>query len=62
MHRIKGLIQTDIYATDDGHVALKQGDRDDCICRFSVDQLPEVIGVLQSLYADRQTWAEPARE
>jgi hypothetical protein len=64
MRKIKGLIDTDIYTTE-GYVALKQvrePGRDDIVCLLSVDQLPGVIGALEALYADRQTWAEPPRE
>jgi hypothetical protein len=62
---IGGLIETDIYTTEDGLVALKQpgqAGRDDGLCLLSVDQLPEIIGELQALYADRQRWAEAPRE
>jgi hypothetical protein len=59
MRTIKGLIQTDIYTTEGGYVALKQPSQlggDDSICLLSVDQLPDVIGELQTLYANRQRW------
>lgn len=65
MSTVKGLIPLSIYATDSGYVALEQPGglgRAKCLCLLSVDQLPDVIRELESLYADRQTWAEFARE
>jgi hypothetical protein len=65
MRTIKGLIQTDIYTTEGGYVALKQPSEfggDDSICLLSVDQLPDVIGELQTLYADRQRWEDSMPE
>ena len=65
MRTIKGLIQTDIYTTEGGYVALKQPSQlggEDPICLLSVDQLPEVIGELQTLYANRQQWEDAMPE
>jgi hypothetical protein len=65
MATVKGLIPLRIYPTDGGYVALEQpsgDDHSDCLCLLSVDQLPDVIRELEALYANRQTWAEFARE
>jgi hypothetical protein len=65
MRTIRGLIQIDIYTTEGGYVALKQPSQlggDDSICLLSVDQLPEVIGELETLYENRQRWAETTPE
>jgi hypothetical protein len=65
MRKIEGLIETDIYTTEGGYVALKQPSQqegNDSVCLLSADQLPDVIRELQKLYADRQRWAEAAPE
>ena len=65
MRTIKGVIQTDIYTTEGGYVALKQPSQlggDDSVCLLSVDQLPDVISELQELYASRQRWEDATPE
>jgi hypothetical protein len=65
MRTIRGLIQTDIYTTEGGYVALKQPSQlggDGAICLLSVDQLPEVIGELEALYENRQRWVDAMPE
>jgi hypothetical protein len=65
MRKIKGLIETHIYTTEGGYVALKQPSplgADDAICLLSADQLLDVIGELQMLYENRQNWMETAPE
>ena len=64
MERIDGTIETQIYTTEGGYVALKQareGD-DDAICLLTADQLPEIIERLQALYRERKRWEEAAAE
>jgi hypothetical protein len=65
MATVKGLIPLRIYPTDSGYIALEQpsgDDHTDCLCLLSVDQVPDVIRELETLYANRQSWAELARE
>jgi hypothetical protein len=64
--KISGKVQTEIYTTEGGYVAIRQAaqmDPDaDQICILSVDQLPPLIHELKTLYDDRETWAEAAAE
>jgi hypothetical protein len=64
MTTIEGAIETQIYTTEGGYVALKQPREgsDDAICLLTADQLPEIIERLQGLYADRKRWEEAAAE
>ena len=67
MHRtISGNLQTEVYTTEGGYVAIKQPasvDRhDDQVCLLSADQLPELIRELQALYDGRKAWEEAATE
>jgi hypothetical protein len=64
METIDGPIETQIYTTEGGYVALKQAREgsDDAICLLTADQLPEIIGRLQALYEERKRWEEAAAE
>jgi hypothetical protein len=64
MTTIDGAIETQIYTTEGGYVALKQPREgsDDAICLLTADQLPEIIERLQALYAERKRWEETAAE
>ena len=60
-----GTVETEIYTTEGGYVAIKQPAPDadiEQVCLLSVDQLPELIRELQTLYDDRRTWEEAAAE
>jgi hypothetical protein len=54
------MIETEIYTTDDGFVAIEQPN--DTVVLLSADQLLAVIRELQSCYDNRAEWQEPARE
>jgi hypothetical protein len=58
--KILGLVETEIYTTDDGLVAIEQPN--DTVVLLSVDQLLAVIRELQACYDNRSEWQEPARE
>jgi hypothetical protein len=58
--RIEGIFDTEIYATDDGYVAIEQAQ--DVIVLLSADVLPPVISVLQRYYDDRSKWQEAVLE
>jgi hypothetical protein len=58
--KITGFVETEIYTTDDGFVAIEQPN--DTVVLLSVDQLLAVIRELQACYDDRSEWQEPARE
>jgi hypothetical protein len=64
MERIDGTIETEIYTTEGGYVALKQvrEGSDDAICLLTADQLPEIIERLQAFYGERKRWEETAAE
>ena len=64
METIDGAIETQIYTTEGGYVALKQAREgsDDAICLLKADQLPEIIERLQALYRERRRWEEAAAE
>jgi hypothetical protein len=60
-----GTVETEIYTTEGGYVAIKQPAKTpdvDQVCLLSADQLPELIRELQVLYDDRKTWEEAAVE
>ena len=60
-----GAVETEIYTTEGGYVAIKQPATTpdvEQICLLSADQLPELISELQALYDDRKTWEEAAVE
>ena len=60
-----GTVETEIYTTEGGYVAIKQPAPSaaiEQICLLSADQLPELIRELQSLYDDRRTWEEAVAE
>ena len=57
--RIEGTIETAIYTTDDGYVAIEQ--LNDTVVLLSSDQLVEVIRKLEACYYNRAHWQEPIR-
>ena len=60
-----GTVDTEIYTTEGGYVAIKQPTPNadsEQVCLLSADQLPELIRELQTLYDDRRTWEEAAAE
>ena len=60
-----GTVETEIYTTEGGYVAIKQpapNADSEQVCLLSADQLPDVIRELQTLYDDRRTWEETAAE
>ena len=60
-----GTVETEIYTTEGGYVAIKQPARtaaDEQICLLSADQLPQLIRELQALYDDRKAWEETSVE
>ena len=60
-----GTVETVIYTTEGGYVALRQpGPTPDTqqICLLTADQLPQLIRELQALYESRKTWEEAAVE
>jgi hypothetical protein len=58
-----GTVETEIYTTEGGYVAITQPSADtNQICLLSADQLPQLIRELQALYDDRRTWQEAAAE
>jgi hypothetical protein len=61
--KITGPVDTEIYTTEGGYVAIKQpapSAESEQVCLLSADQLPELIRELQALYDNRQTWDEAA--
>jgi hypothetical protein len=58
--KIKGMVETEIYTTDDGFVAIEQPN--DTVVLLSADQLLSVIRELQAYYDNRAEWQEPPRE
>jgi hypothetical protein len=58
--KITGMVETEIYTTDDGFVAIEQPN--DTVVLLSADQLLAVIRELQACYDNRGEWQEPARE
>jgi hypothetical protein len=60
-----GTVETEIYTTEGGYVAIKQPAptaAHEQICLLSVDQLPQLIRELQLLYDDRKSWEETSVE
>jgi hypothetical protein len=59
-----GTVDTEIYTTEGGYVAIKQSapSPGEQVCLLSADQLPELIRELKTLYDDRRTWEEAAAE
>lgn len=56
---IGGVFGTEIYAIDDGFLAIEQGA--DSIVLLAPDELRLVIEVLQAHYERRAEWQEPIR-
>jgi hypothetical protein len=63
MATIKGVIDTEIFTTDDGFVAIQQTNRNDGVTSvlLSPDQLPAVIDTLRDYHQHRRQWQEPTR-
>jgi hypothetical protein len=61
---IKGLIDAEIFTTDDGFVAIQQGGDTSTptVVLLSADQLPSVVDALQDCYERRAEWQEPIKE
>lgn len=57
--RIGGVLTTEIYATDDGFVALEQSTRAAVV--LAPDEVLVLIRELQSFYDRRAEWQEPER-
>jgi hypothetical protein len=56
-----GVVETEIYTTEGGYVAIRQEAADaaaEQVCILSADQLPQLIRELQALYDDRKRWQE----
>ena len=63
--KIKGLIDAEIFTTDEGFVAIEQGSDDKptvSVVLLSADQLPGVIDALRDCYEHRAEWQEPIKE
>jgi hypothetical protein len=62
--KIKGLIDAEIFTTDDGFVAIQQGSDTPAASAvlLSADQLPAVIDALRTCYERRAEWQEPIKE
>jgi hypothetical protein len=58
--KITGMVETEIYTTDDGFVAIEQPN--DTVVLLSADQLLAIIRELQSCYDNRAEWQERTRE
>jgi hypothetical protein len=56
----KQQYETEVYATEDGYVAIAQPDPDepgeDLFIYLTADQLPKVIQELQDLLSNRASW------
>lgn len=60
-----GTVDTEIYTTEGGYVALSQPAptaEQEQLCLLSADQLPQLIRELQALYDHRKSWEEAAVE
>ncbi|HET7609271.1 MAG TPA: hypothetical protein VFL84_11380 [Gammaproteobacteria bacterium] len=60
-----GTIETEIYTTEGGYVAIKQpapSAENEHVCLLRADQLPQLIYELQTLYDDRRSWQSAAVE
>ena len=53
---IEGTFETQIYARDDGLLAIEQAK--DVVVLFSVDQIPRLIEQLRAYYDSRAAWDE----
>jgi hypothetical protein len=54
---VGGVLATEIYAIEDGFVAIEQGE--DTVVLLSPDELLVVIRQLQAFYDNRARWREP---
>jgi hypothetical protein len=60
-----GTVETEIYTTEGGYVAVRQPAptaEEEQLCLLSADQLPQLIRELQALYDDRKRWEEASVE
>jgi hypothetical protein len=60
-----GTVETVLYTTEGGYVAIKQPAPDETqqqVGLLSADQLPQLIRELQALYDNRKRWEEAAVE
>jgi hypothetical protein len=60
-----GTVETEIYTTEGGYVAIVQPGQlaaGEQVCLLTADQLPVLIRELQTLYDERQTWVEATVE
>ena len=55
---LEGMLDTEIYPTDDGLLAIEQAN--DTVVLLSVDQLLAVINELRAYYDTRAQWQEAA--
>jgi len=53
---IEGTFETQLYATDDGLLAIEQAK--DVVVLLSADQLPRLIEQLRAYYDSRASWDE----
>lgn len=57
--KLQASFETEIYVSEGGYVALKQADTmggEDAVILLTASQLPIVIGELQALYDDQESW------
>jgi hypothetical protein len=62
---IDGTIETEVFVTEGGFVAIRQParlDRSDQICRLSADQILPIVRELEALYHNRREWDEVSPE
>ena len=55
--KIGGVLETEIYAIDDGFVAIEQSER--ALVLLAPDELLAIIQELQAYYDTRVLWQEP---
>ena len=55
--KVGGVLETEIYAIDDGFVAIEQAER--AVVLLSPDELLVIIKELQAYYETRARWQEP---
>jgi hypothetical protein len=63
--QIDGAIETQVFVTEGGFVAIRQParlDRTDQICLLSADQILPIVRELQALYDNRREWDEVSPE
>ena len=55
--KVGGVLETEIYAIDDGFVAIEQAER--AVVLLAPDELLVIIKELQAYYETRARWQEP---